>query len=258
MFRVSLDVFNGPLDLLLFLIRKHELDIFDIPITKILEQYMEFLNVLKEINIDSIGEFLVLASTLLEIKSYQTLPSEEEVEEELEDPRKDLVVQLLAYKKFCKNAGFLEERGRIWQRRYPRLANDIVPRSRNYAEEPIQEVELWDLVSAFGRILRERSPSMKHVIVKDDIPVSVHMQRIHNRLKRERKIDFTSLFRQGDPKSTLVGIFLAVLELVRHEFAYVEQEVLFGEIRIEYRESSRPLDFASLDQDHQIHFEQAG
>ena len=246
MFNVSLNLFNGPLDLLLHLVRKHELDILNIPVAKILEQYFEFLDILKELNVDEVGEFIVLAGTLVEIKSYQALPTEEEVEEELEDPRKELVRQLLSYKKFCEQGGLLEERSRIWQRRYPRLSNDLIPKARNLAEEPIIEVELWDLVSAFGRILREKSPMMKHTVKNSETPVSVYMQRIYYQLKREQQIEFSSLFQETTSRLQLIGIFLAILELVRHEYAYVRQEVLFGEITIEYREGSKSLDFASI------------
>ena len=246
-FRVQLDLFCGPLDLLLFLVRKHELDILNIPIAKITEQYLEFLDVLEFLDIDSIGDFIVIASSLIEIKSFQILPGEEEIEEEIEDPRKELVTQLLAYKKFCEGAGLLEQRSRLWQRRYPRLSNDLIPRERNPAEDPIQEIVVWDLVSAFGRIVREKSPAMTHRVVYDETPISVYMQRIYNRLKREESVPFTALFQHAAKKSTLIGIFLAILELVRHEYAMVEQSVLFGEIDIRYRESTRAFDFTSLD-----------
>lgn len=237
-FKVELGVFCGPMSLLLFLVRKHEVDILDIPIAEITDQYLEFLDILQELNLDSIGEFIVAASTLIEIKSFQVLPGEEEVQEEIEDPRKDLVTQLLAYKKFCEGAGMLEQRSRIWQRRYPRLSNDLTPKERNPAEEPIRDIVIWDLVSAFGRLLSEKSPTLTHRVVYDDTPVSVYMRRIYIRLKREHAIEFGDLFRGAVKKSTFIGIFLALLELVRNGFAMAEQANLFGEIRIQYREPS--------------------
>ncbi|MBR3220102.1 MAG: segregation/condensation protein A, partial [Thermoguttaceae bacterium] len=160
-FSVTLDQFNGPLDLLLYLVRRQELDIMDIPVAKITDQYLKYIEVLTVLDIDAVGDFIVLASKLIEIKSFEALPNEQEVEEEIEDPRKELVTRLLAYKKFCEEAGQLEKRGRLWQRRYPRLAVDLKPKERNAAEEPIQEIVVWDLVSAFGRILRERAPAAK-------------------------------------------------------------------------------------------------
>lgn len=246
-FKVQLGAFYGSMDLLLYLVRKHEVDILDIPVADVTRQYLDFLEVLELFDLDSIGDFVVTASTLVEIKSFQVLPMEEEVEEEeLEDPRKELVTQLLAYKKFCEGAGLLEQRSRIWQRRYPRLSNDLIPKERNPAEEPIQDIVIWDLVSAFGRILREKSPVMQHKVVYDDTPVSVYMQRIYNRLKRERTLEFSRLFDGAVKKSTFVGLFLALLELVRHGFACAEQSIQFGEISISFREGEKTFDFAAF------------
>ncbi|MBO7724830.1 MAG: segregation/condensation protein A [Thermoguttaceae bacterium] len=249
-FKVQLGAFCGPMDLLLYLVRKHEVDILDIPVADVTRQYLEFLDVLEVLDLDSIGEFVVTASTLVEIKSFQVLPMEEEVEEEeLEDPRRELVSQLLAYKKFCEGAGLLEQRSRIWQRRYPRLSNDLIPKERNPAEEPIQDIVIWDLVSAFGRILRERSPIMQHKVVYDDTPVSVYMQRIYNRLKRERTLEFSRLFDGAVKKSTFVGLFLALLELVRHGFACAEQSTQFGEINISFRDGEKTFDLEVFQQE---------
>ncbi len=247
LFTTQLAQFYGPIDLLLYLIRKQELNIMDIPIAPILEQYLDYLAVLEVIDVNAAGDFLALASTLIEIKSFEILPGEETVEEEIDDPRKDLVEQLLEYKKYCDAAGELEERSRTWQLRIPRLANDLPTRQRNMADEPIREVELWDLVSAFGRIIRENSPKASHQVVYDDTPISTHMSRIQQRLKAENRIAFRQLFFPGLHKSTMVGIFLATLELVRHEFAYVYQDEMFGEIELAFRESSKTLDFVSLD-----------
>lgn len=248
MFSVKLDAFCGPLDLLLYLVRKRELNIFDVALAEVTDQFLLFIDTLKELNLETIGDFLTLASSLIEIKSFQALPNEDEnPSEEIEDPRKDLVVQLLAYRKFCENAGLLEERGRLWQRRFPRLANDAPVRTRNVAEEPIQNVELWDLVGAFGRILREKAPVFRHAMKREDTPLSVHVERLYRRLKRERSVRFTTLFDGADRKSTLVGVFLAILELARHGYAYVEQETAFGDIRVSFRENETPFDLVNLD-----------
>src|SRR6185503_148775 len=124
-FRVELDIFRGPLDLLLYLVRKHEMDVLDIPIAPIATQYMGYLDVLQVLDVNAVGDFLEMASILAEIKSRLVLPRGGEVEEELEDPRQDLVRQLLEYKKFKDAASMLEERNRSWQQRFPRLANDL-------------------------------------------------------------------------------------------------------------------------------------
>jgi segregation and condensation protein A len=115
------------------------------------------------------------------------------------------------------------------------------------AEEPIREVELWDLVSAFGRILRESSPTAKHEVIYDETPIAMHMKRIYQRLKAEERISFRQLFVPGQHKTSMVGIFLASLELVRHEFANIFQDCNFGEIELTCRQGVKSLDFASLD-----------
>ena len=143
-------------------------------------------------------------------------------------------------------AGLLEERGRSWQRRYPRLSNDLPNRERNLAEEPIQNVELWDLVGAFGRILREKTPTFRHVMKGDETPTSEHIKRVYSRLKIERSLFFTDLFSDADRKATLVGIFLAILELAKHGYILVSQNEAFEDIRISYCENARPLDFVTL------------
>jgi len=244
MFSVKLDVFNGPLDLLLYLVRKRELDVFDVAIAEVAEQFLLFIDALEALNLDSVGDFLSLASALIEIKSFQALPGDDDEKEitEVESSKKDLVVQLLAYRKFCENAGLLEERGRLWRRHFPRLSDDLPTKTRNMAEEPIHDVELWDLVGAFGRILREKNPVFKHAMKREDTPLAVHIQRLYNRLKRERSVRFATLFEKADRKATLVGIFLAILELTRHGYAYVDQDVAFGDIRVSFRENDKPFD----------------
>lgn len=246
-FTIDLNMFNGPLDLLYYLIKKEELDILNIPIAVVLEQYLDYIALIERIDVNAAGDFLAMASTLIEIKSFQSLPGEEISDEEIEDPRKELVSQLLAYKEFCDSAAELERRGRSWQQRYPRLADDLPPRPKNLAEEPIREVELWDLVSAFGRILRESSPKSLHQVVYDDTPITTHMKRIHQRLKREERLSMRQLFEPGNHKSQLIGLFLASLELVRHEHAAIEQEELFGEIVLFHRQGNKSLDFVNLE-----------
>lgn len=245
-FRVDLDLFRGPLDLLLYLVRKHEVDVEELPIAPITVQYMEFLEVLQIVDVNAAGDFLEMASTLAEIKSRKVLPRADEVQEEVDDPRRDLVRQLLEYKKYRDAASMLEERGRRWQERFPRLSNDLPPRQRNLAEEPIHELEMWDLVSAFSRIMRDREASQPASIVYDDTPIHVYMSRIHGRLVASGQVVFTDLFSAGMHKSSLISVFLAMMELVRNHGARAEQETLFGEIWL-YPGSDQPLDFEDVD-----------
>ena len=247
-FNVDLSIFRGPLDLLLYLVRKQEVEIVDIPISLITDQYLEYLGVLQELDIGAVGDFLALASMLIEIKSQQVLPRADEVEEELDDPRQELVRRLLEYKQYRDAASILDERGRAWQMHYPRVSSDLPPRRRNLAEEPIQEVELWDLVSAFGRIIRENVAIKPSSIVYDDTPIHVHMARILERLQDRGRLALSEVFDAGLHKSVLIGAFLAVLELVRHHRVRAEQHDLFGEIWIlPGPDAAAPLDLSQVD-----------
>ncbi|MCC7087276.1 MAG: segregation/condensation protein A [Pirellulales bacterium] len=247
-FRVDLDVFRGPMDLLLFLVRKHEVEITEIPIAPIAEQFLQYLEVLQELDVDGVGDFLDLASTLIEIKSRSVLPHGEEIEEPLEDPRQDLVRRLLEYKQFKDAASMLDERGRAWQQRYRRLGSDLPQRSRDPAEETIHEVELWDLVSAFGRILREQATSGPSNIIYDDTPIEVYMQRIHSQLMMHGRLAMSELFRPHTNKSTLIGLFLATMELARHHGVLLEQDNLFGEIWVvPGKMTNETLDLSKVD-----------
>jgi segregation and condensation protein A len=247
-FRVDLDIFRGPMDLLLYLVRKHEVDILDIPIAPITDQFLSYLAVLEQLDVNAVGDFLALASTLIEIKSQQVLPRSDEVEEAVEDPRQELVRRLLQYREYRNAASVLEERSRAWQQHYPRLSDDLPEPQHDPAEEPIQEVELWDLVSAFGRIVRQTAAAKPSNIVYDDTPIHVYMGRIHARLREHGQVAFGQLFEPGMHKSTMIGIFLAVLELVRHHHVRVEQQEVFGEIWLRAdRESHVPLDLSNVD-----------
>lgn len=232
-FRVDLaNVFRGPMDLLLYLVRKHEVEITDIPVGLITEQYLTHLEVLKELDADAVGDFLDMASTLIELKSRMVLPHGVEETEAIDDPRDELVTRLLEYKKFKDAASMLEEQSRAAQQRFARLANDAPPRRNDLASEPIQEVELWDLVSAMGRVLRDNTPPPTSNIVYDDTPIQVYMQRIHHKVVEEGRASISEFFTAGAHKSALIGTFLAILELVRHHSVRTEQNDLHGEIWI--------------------------
>jgi segregation and condensation protein A len=239
-FRVELEVFRGPLDLLLFLVRKHELDVRDLPIALVTEQYLQHLEVLQQLDVNDVGDFLELASSLIEIKSQLVLPHAGEEAESWDDPRNDLVERLLEYKRYKDAASMLDERSRDWQQHYPRLASDLPPREIDPAGQPIHEVELWDLVSAMGRILRESQAIQPATIVYDETPIHSYMQRLHHQLAESRRVAFSEMFEPGMHKSAIVGVFLAVLELVRHYGVRAEQESLHGEIWIVPGEDFEP------------------
>lgn len=232
-FRIDLEMYRGPLDLLLFLVRKHEVDVTDIPISIITDQYLEHLAILEKMDVNAVGDFIEMASTLIEIKSRMVLPRADEVQDELDDPRQELVARLLEYKKFKDAATILDERGRDWQQRYVRLANDLPDRRVDPAEQPIHEVELWDLVSAMTRLMRDFDAVKPSSIVYDDTPIQVYMERIHDQLVDRGQIAFSEMFEAGMHKSAMIGVFLAILELVRHRHVSAEQDQMHGEILIQ-------------------------
>lgn len=232
-FRVDLsNLFRGPLDLLLYLVRKHEVEITDLPLGLITQQYFSYLELLQELDVDAVGDFLDMASTLIELKSRMVLPHSVEEIETLDDPRDELVSRLLEYKKFKDAASMLEEQSRAAQQRFARLASDAPPRRNDLSDEAIQEVELWDLVSAMGRVLRDNTPPPTSNIVYDDTPIQVYMHRIHERVVHDGRATISEFFTPGAHKSALIGTFLAILELVRHHSVRTEQNDLHGEIWI--------------------------
>ena len=233
---VELDFFRGPLDLLLYLVRRDELDVCHLPIGRITKQFEQYINVLEFLDLEFIGEFVVMASTLTEIKSRLVLPvPEEEVPDEAAenadaDPRSDLIKQLLEYRKYKQAAAALEEHAQEWQERYPRLTNDRPQVGKEPAADLIKEVELWDLVSALARVLEKKVIEEKADIKDEDIPINVWVDRIGTQVRQEKRVAFTSLFDDVNQKNRIVGIFLAILELLRHHHFRAEQEVDFGEI----------------------------
>lgn len=231
-FRVDLEAFRGPLDLLLHLVKKHEVEITDIPVAAIAEQFLDSLAAIQELDVDDVGDFLEMASSLLEIKSRMVLPQGDEEAEEVEDPRDELVHRLLEYKRYKDAASLLEDQSREWQQRFVRQANDVPPRELDLGAQPIQEVELWDLVSALGRVLRDNEATRPSNIVYDDTPINVYMQRIHHELSEKKRANLSQWLEVGMHKSAVIGVFLAVLELVRHHSVRTQQDELHGEIWI--------------------------
>ncbi|GIW90257.1 MAG: segregation/condensation protein A [Pirellulaceae bacterium] len=230
-FEVQLELFRGPVDLLLYLVRRDELSVTELPLAKITEQYCEYLEILEELNVDEVGEFIEVAAFLLELKARNVLPQPKSESEELwQQPHQQIVQRLLEYKRIRDAASVLEERSRQWQTRYPRLVQDESPRWVDPATQPIEQVELWDLVSAFGRILRDNRAVQPSSIVYDETPIQVYMERILERVRRRPKVAFSDLFAPGMHKSAMIGVFLAVLELVRHHKVKTEQRDTDGEI----------------------------
>lgn len=239
------------MDLLLYLVRRHEIEVANIALADLTEKYLEYIEVLKEISIDMVGDFLEVASILIELKARAVLPRnelEEDKEAEITDPRKDLVQRLLMFKRYKDASSLLEDQGATWQARYARMADDLPTQKIDMAEQPIHEVELWDLVSAFGRVLRDNRPIPEANITYDETPIHVYMKRIHARIVRQKSVSFSDLFEPGMHKSAMVGIFLAVLELTRYHNVVAHQNDLHSEIMIVANEGfTDQLDVSNID-----------
>src|SRR5438874_5129074 len=211
-YEVDLPIFHGPLDLLLYLVKRDELDLLDIPIAHITGQFLRYLDALQVLDVEAAGEFLVMAATLMELKSKVLLPSAEEGGQPEDDPRQELVRQLLEYKRFKEAAALLEQQADKQASRLPRTAP---PDPTPQGPAPLKPVELWDLVSAFGRLLRETLALQPQQITDDQTPLHVYMDEVAERLQREGRLLFSKLFRPPHTRSRLVGYFLALLELTR-------------------------------------------
>lgn len=229
-FTVELSNYLGSIELLLFLVRKHEIRLEDLPLSVITEQFDQMLDESESIDINSVGDFIEVAGMLIELKSKSALPVEELEQEEVIDPRENLVFRLLEYKKFKDAAALLDEQSRKWKDCFSRQANDLPPRKVNVAEQAIHEVELWDLVSAFGRQMRDAIPQISEEVLYDDTPIQVYMARIHRLIRQRGEACYSQLFEPGMHKSAMIGVFLAILELARHHDLRTEQDSQQGEI----------------------------
>jgi segregation and condensation protein A len=239
---VHLANFEGPLDLLLHLIRRHEVNIYDIPIALITRQYLDYIDLMQEMNLDVAGEFLVMAATLIHIKSKMLLPRPETaagVEGEEEDPRDVLVRRLLEHEKFKAAAELLHEREQLraaqWQRpdeRVAKIAGDEF--------EPELEVDLFSLLSAFQAVVQRSKARPKVLLPAEQIPVEVRIEQLLARLSETEACGFEDLFADVDDRAGLIVTFLALLEMIRLKLVRVFQSGSFGPIRVYKR--ARPAD----------------
>jgi segregation and condensation protein A len=226
-YQVDLDIFRGPLDLLLYLVKRDEVDVRDISIARVAEQFKEYLDVMQILDVERAGEFLVMAATLMEIKSRMLLPRVEGEDESADDPRLELVRQLMQYKRFKDAAAQLDA---LAERHSYRLPRQPVASPASPAAPGVRPVELWDLVSAFGRLMRETMALQPQEIVVDQTPQHVYMDAIVRRLRREGRVSFASLFTPPYTRGRLVGLFLAVLELTKGRRVVPEQATPFSDI----------------------------
>jgi segregation and condensation protein A len=245
-YQVRIENFEGPLDLLLHLIKKNEINIYDIPIAMIAQQYLEYLEAMEELNLNVAGDFLVMAATLLQIKSKMLLPVDETADDDEDgpDPREELVRRLLEYKAFKEAARQLDDQEKIWREIFWREQAPLVEEVEE--ELPLENVSLFDLVDALKEVL-ERNPSSRLIeIVPDNLTVRERMNLILETLEGKDSVSFAALFEGSGHRMVVVVTFLALLELMRLRIARVFQAETFGPILVSRMFSLVP-DPAELD-----------
>jgi len=232
-YKVQFEVFEGPLDLLLYLIKKEEVDIYEINLTRLATQFIEYVEVMRQLDLEIAGEFLVMAATLMYIKSRELLPREQQAvpteEDEAEDPRWELIRQLVAYKKFKDAAALLQAREFEQENVFPRLP----VRPESTAPAPRQEASLFDLVNAVSIILKRAGQREDlREIFEDKWTVSEKIEFLLKLLAERPCVNFSELFGQAASRGEIVCTFLALLELIRLKQLFCVQPEDFAEIEI--------------------------
>ena len=242
-YHVKLDAFEGPLDLLLHLIRKNEVDIYDIPIALITQQYLEYIDLMQELNLDVAGEFLVMASTLIHVKSRTLLPRPDPTQEDgdpEEDPREALMRRLLEHQKFKAAAGLLHDCETLRGAQFTR-ADASVSEAAGDPYEPELEVDLFNLLAAFRGVLERASRRPQMVLPPDQISMEERIQQLLSRLSDTEACGFEDLFGDGNgSRSFVIVTFLALLEMIRLKLVRIFQSGSLGAIRVYKR--TRPAD----------------
>jgi segregation and condensation protein A len=241
-FPVRLEKFDGPLDLLLHLIRKNEVNVYDIPIATITQQYLDTIQLMQELNLDVAGEFIVMAATLIHIKSKMLLPRPETAageEGDAEDPRDALVRRLLEHQKFKAAAGLLHEREQVRAAQWLR-PDERVAAIAGDAYEPELEVDLFSLLSAFQAVVERARQRPKVLLPPEQMSVEARMEQLLERLSESDACGFDELFGDAHDRGGLIVTFLALLEMIRLKLIRVFQSGSFGPIRVYKR--PRPAD----------------
>lgn len=236
-YKISLEVFEGPLDLLLYLIKKEEVDIYDVSIGRITHQYLQYLEALEVLNIEVAGDFVVMAANLLYIKSRTLLPKDQQMPEEdveEDDPRWELIRQLIEYKKFKEAAVHLRDQEALQGALFPRPGVLAAPELPVEGPLLLNEVSIFDLINAFQKAL-QRLPKGEAIseIYEESYTVADRMQHLLRALSPGVAISFQELFSSAVTRSEMVVTFLAMLELIRMKQFRVSQEQQFGEIVLE-------------------------
>lgn len=232
-YKIKLEIFEGPLDLLLYLVKKEHLNIYDIPIAQVTEQYLKYLELMRLLDLNIAGEFLVMAATLIQIKSKMLLPQppQEITEQEQEDPRLELARRLAEYQKFKEIAQELKRMEENQQQVFKRPKTEPISLPGE-DKEVYFEASIFDLISVFQEALKEVPKELFYEVIKDEFTIEEKIHQILHLLLDEPKIRLLNLFNKAKNKFEIIVTFLAILELIRLKEILVRQKVLFGEIEI--------------------------
>lgn len=232
-YKIKLEIFEGPLDLLLYLVKKDHLNIYDIPISKVTEQYLQYINLMQLLDLNIAGEFLVMAATLMQIKSKMLLPAEEGEAKagEEEDPREELVRRLLEYEKFKEIAEELRQKEASQREVFKRPKVDIETKTPK-DKDVYFEASIFDLINAFSKALKDVPKEVFYEVVKDQFTVEQATHQILHLLLVSPKIRLSELFAKAKNKMDIIVTFLAVLELIRLKEIVACQDELFEDIEI--------------------------
>jgi segregation and condensation protein A len=232
-YQVKLEnVFEGPMDLLVHLIKKAEVDIYDIPIAQITEQYLNYLEWMKQMNIDFAGDFVLMASTLTHIKSKMLLPAQEGEEEE-EDPRLEITRPLLEYLRIKSAAEQLAERNLLGDKTFVRKPDSRL--FKDVAEDQVIRIGLFELIDAFQSILAKVTPSHRVDLTRNRISVQERIAQLTELLENNESMTFEELFTEYREKADIIVTFLAILEMAKLSLIHIAQHVPTGIIRIFYQ-----------------------
>ena len=231
-YKIKLEVFEGPLDLLLYLVKKDHLNIYDIPIAKVTEQYLQYLNLMQMLDLNVAGEFLVMAATLMQIKSKMLLPAEEGApEEEQEDPREELVRRLLEYEKFKEIAEDLRQKETDQREVFKRPKLEVEKKPQE-GQETYFEASIFDLINAFSQALKDVPREVFYEVVKDKFTMEEATHQILHLLLIKPEVKLSELFGRSKNKLEIIVTFLAVLELIKVKEIIARQSEMFQEIEI--------------------------
>ncbi len=229
--RIDLEMFEGPLDLLLFLIKRDELNIYDIPIAQITKNFLEFVEIAKELKLHSAGDFVFMAATLMKIKARMLLPLEDSGDEEIEDPRTELMNMLLEYKRYKEASTKFSEMERFERPHYYNIPATWSPQHEDHTAI-LEDVKLYDIMLTFQYLIKNYEEPVTHSVAVEEVTLSEQVGFLSGLLQGKSKLSFASLLKKFESRLVVVVTFLAILEMLRSRQVHVKQSKLFDDLLI--------------------------